>query len=135
MAENGQGCSKRARMRGLCTHHYNALRSKPELLKQIALPPRVPKRYKFEKRTDAGEHPLECVVIENGVPCTRSPEHCGVCGYHRRLIGNHERYSLHDFYLPRPLPVLKRKKPEETADGLCWIIEDGRPCAEPPYRG
>jgi len=133
VAVNGRGCPRPAKIRGLCQHCYNVLRQKPDLLAQIALPPTEVTARRFESKADVTKAPVQCVILENGVPCTRPPEHRGVCGYHRKLIGGHRGHSLADFYLPESAPVLSAKPKEETADGLCRAVEDARPCAKAPY--
>lgn len=131
-AVNGRGCSQAAAIRGLCRRHYDVLHGRPDLFERIALPARGTGGRQFEKRAEVSEHPMQCVVVENGTPCSRPPERQGVCGYHRKLIGNHKDYSLNDFYSPKATPLLARKELEETADGLCCAIEDGEHCHEPP---
>ena len=109
------------------------LRQKPDLLAEIALPSIEVTARRFELKADAGCAPFQCVVLENGVPCTRPPEYRGACGYHRKVIGHHRDYSLKDFYVEEAPPVLTVKAPEEAADGLCRVVEDGNPCEMPPY--
>ena len=89
VAVGGRGCPRPAKVRGLCEFCYNVLRSKPELLKKIALPAREITARSFERRADLAAEPLQCVVIENSVPCSRPPEYRGVCRYHRKVIGTH----------------------------------------------
>ncbi len=133
VAVNLRGCGGPAEVRGLCQHHYSVLRSRPELLEGIALPVRTRVERRYERRPVTGETLTMCVVIENGLPCTRAPEHRGVCREHRRVIGNSPDYSLRDFYLPVSPPPLERKAPEELADGLCQVMESARACVKPPH--
>jgi hypothetical protein len=136
VGENGHACHECAAVRGICRHHYDVLSSKPDILEKVALPPKewMAKRH-FEKAAISG-HPAHCIIIENGVPCSRPNEYRGLCVYHRRIIGNRKDYSLKDFRLPDPEPVLRAKSPEETADGLCRVIENEKPCtALPKWRG
>lgn len=88
---------------------------------------------RFQKRQNVTGQPLQCVVMENGVPCSRPPEHRGVCHRHRKLIGQHRGYSIARFYLPEPEVVLETKLREELADGLCRVIEDGQHCRKHPH--
>jgi hypothetical protein len=131
-AVEGAGCSLRAVTRGLCMHHYGVLRKNPALLASIALPAKFTVRLRFERRDDAGADPGLCVVVENGVPCTRPPERRGVCRRHRRQIGSRAGYSIGDFYLDEPVAKIRLKGPEWLEDGLCRAEEDGVPCDRPP---
>ncbi len=136
VAENGQGCPEAQWVRGICQHHYQVLRKTPELLEAIAVPAREVSKRRFEKREVTPAGGLVCVVVENGVPCSRPPEHRGVCRHHRKLISQHKEYAIADFYLPEPETSLEPKLPEELADGLCRIIEDGQHCRSlPKVRG
>ncbi len=132
-AEDGVGCAEPAAVRGLCRRHHGTLRQRPETMAAIALPAAPKVRLGFEKAPDAGDAPLSCVVVENGLRCTGTPERRGVCRRHHRILGSHPDYSLHDFYLPERPSVLSRKPPEEATDGLCLVLEDGVPCARPPH--
>jgi len=133
VTEDGTGCSQLATVRGLCPHHYATLSGRPDLLERVALPSSLQPAKRFSKAPDAGEAPLTCVVLENGVRCSAPPEIRGVCRRHHRILGSHADHSLHDFYLPQRETVLTRKLDEETRDGLCLAVEDGRPCAKPPH--
>ncbi len=133
VAENGVGCGEQAVVRGLCQRHAGALRRQPEAMAAIALPPSPKVRLGFQKAPDAGDAPLTCVVVENGVRCSVSPERRGLCGRHHRILGSHPDYSLHDFYLAERTSVLGQKPPEEIADGLCVVLEDGVPCMRRPH--
>ena len=133
VAENGLGCGEPAEVRGLCRHHLAVLRSRPEAMTAIALVSAPVVRARFAKAPDAGDAPLSCVVLENGVRCSGPPERRGLCTRHHRILGSHPDHSLHDFYLPERPAVLSRKTKEETADGLCAVLTDGVPCARPPH--
>ncbi len=133
VAEHGVGCGERAAARGLCRRHAGALRHRPEALAAIALPAAPKVRIGFSKAADAGDAPMCCVVVENGLRCSGPPERRGVCRRHHKILGNHADYSLLDFYLPERPTVLSRKPPEEVTDGLCVVLEDGVPCTRPPH--
>ncbi|MCE9635829.1 MAG: hypothetical protein K8T90_09000 [Planctomycetes bacterium] len=132
-AADGAGCGEAAHVRGLCAHHYQVLRKNPALLAEIAVPPRTRTGPVFDRRADATRMPSECVVVENGLPCSRPAQHRGVCAKHRRQLYESPAYDLADFYLPEPERSLARKTDAETADGLCEVLEDGAPCSTPPH--
>jgi len=129
VAENGVGCAQGADVRGLCQRHYDALHRRADHFDTIARPPTPVVRRRCEKALDAGDAPLVCLVLANGLRCCGAPAMRGVCRRHHRILGNHRDYSLADFYLPERASVLSRKFDEETADGLCGVMEDGAPCA------
>jgi len=133
VAENGRGCSNAVHSRGLCQHHYDVLRGNTELFETLALPARKAKSVTFMKRPASASSDAVCVVVENGVPCSRPPEHRGVCGPHRKRIGSNKAYAIDDFYTPLAQPSLSVKETEELVDGLCRAIEDGRHCQRPPH--
>lgn len=133
VAEDGVGCAQPATVRGLCRHHLAVLRNQPDLFESIALPPRKLVRRHFARAADAGADPTRCVVLENGVRCTKPPLRRGLCRRHHRILGSHADYSLHDFYLPEAAPALTRKPPGDRGDGLCLVVEDGVACENPPH--
>lgn len=132
-AENGVGCSEAASRRGLCTHHYDVLHKHAALLAKIALPARTMERARFARAEDAEEAGGRCVVLENDERCTEQPFRRGVCGRHHTILGNHADYSLNDFYTAAPVIELALKTPEDQADGLCRVLEDGVACDVVPH--
>lgn len=132
VAEKGVGCPALAITRGLCSHHYKVLRRRQALLAEIALPSRARARRILARADERDPLPVCCVVIENGVRCSRPPVHRGLCHDHYRFIRSSDRYRLDDFRTPAVEMALTRKPREETADGLCVVVQDGKPCQEPP---
>ena len=53
----------------------------------IALPSSRQPAPPVQKAPDAGEAPLPCVVLENGLRCTPPPERRGVCRHHHKILG------------------------------------------------
>ena len=133
IAEHGVGCGEPAEVRGLCRRHFGALRHRLECMDAIALPATPQLKAGYEKAPDAGLGPMTCVVVENGLRCSGAPEKRGICRRHHRILGSHADYSLHDFYLPERAAIMTRKTPEEAADGLCVVLEDGVSCVRPPH--
>jgi hypothetical protein len=128
VAENLIGCGQAAVRRGLCLHHLNVLRSRPALLEAIALP--KDRRQVVYARKDPIPA-VDCVVIENGVPCSKPAVTRGLCRRHRRALHASQRYQVADFERPEQAVHLRRKTPDEARDGLCLAVVNDTRCAMP----
>ncbi len=127
--ENGHGCGAIAFHRGLCKHHVNVLRSKPELLETIALPPKAPPSRVYTKKSTFSS--IECVVIEDGVPCQEPSSTRGLCQRHRKTIWTAKHYALTDFETQAQRLDLREKTEAESVDGMCRAVINQVLCAHP----
>jgi hypothetical protein len=67
-----------------------------------------------------------CILIENGVPCSKPVVSRGLCNRHRAYLAKNGR--LEEFALPRQSRKKDLRLNPDTQDGLCRILENGNPC-------
>jgi hypothetical protein len=139
VVENGAGCGRAPRNRGLCMLHYNLLLNSGEL-DRFALPSRARSGGVGSggpRHVSRNPAPLlgQCLVIDRGAPCTRQADSRGVCATHAVHL---RRVRLIDeIALPPTKRVARAKlavgRDKKAPEGRCSIVVAGRSCLAARY--
>lgn len=82
-------------------------------------------RILFRKPTP---QPGICILVENGVPCSKPIASRGLCGKHRIYLMN--KGELEKFGLPQRSRKRDLRRNPNPVSGICVVVENGNACAE-----
>lgn len=138
LIEDGNLCPNLTKSRGICEHHIQILRKRPDLnpddfkapKHQQHGPPKMVAIYALKAHED--QRPGICRISVNGVPCTRAAGERGTCKSHQEWITRRKLDEEHLLLLPAPVP----RAPEPVAytlrtnirPGICRVQENGIGC-------
>ena len=129
-AEDGAPCCAEPFMRGLCSRHYQAVKSR-DLLEQIGLPPVILKHDIRLKAPDQLQPGL-CRVVVNGEPCPVPAQRRGLCDRHYAAIWQRPDLRLDDF-AESPIDSGDFRLRRKPAPDRCRVVERDVPCDEQPH--
>ena len=127
--EDGNKCSSKTKLRGLCSRHYERFRIAGQLDK-YGLAKNAPSQiFNYEIYKPASEG--VCRILQDGKACDRKVLNRGVCKLHWSRFQKMGIDALNKYGLPSkrvPLQNIKYEIYKPTSEGICRILEDGKAC-------